>query len=155
MYADQFAWALPKLRLVALASIVFALAVFIDVGRSELLHNERIRSVDYHSGIRFTASTGNTTIRGRASVDLVVGDLLDVYQTPWLGKVRKVHVKSGTSQGAEFTVNEFLVVQMLSLLVLSMAGAVLSGRYRPDHAFTVGFVNCVGLFFLGICLLAI
>lgn len=155
LYATQFAQALPKLRLVAIVSIVFALAVLLDCQRSELLANERVRTIDFHSNNGFTVFTGNALIRGRANVELVAGDLLDVHRTPWLGKIRAIQVKSGTSRGTYLTINTFRVTWLLSLLALSTAGAVLSGRLRPDQAFSAGFVNCVCLFFLVICLLII
>ncbi|SES81748.1 J domain-containing protein [Hymenobacter actinosclerus] len=155
LYAAQFARALPKFRVVAWLSLLVALAVLIDCGRSQLLANESIRQIDYPGKREFVATTDNARIRSQADVELAVGDLLDVYQTPWLGKVREVHVKSGATQGSQFTVNNFRMVWLLSLVVLATAGAVLSGQFRPDQAFSAGFVNCVGLFFLGICLLVI
>ncbi|RFP65409.1 J domain-containing protein [Hymenobacter lapidiphilus] len=155
LYAKQFARALPKLRLVAVVSVLFVLAVVLDCQRSERLPNERVRAVDFHSNSGFTVSTGTVLIRGRANVDLAVGDLLDITRTPWLGKVRAIRVKSGASRGTHITINTFRMVWLLSVVVLGTAGAVLSGRLRPDQAFSAGFVNCVGLFFLGICLLII
>ena len=155
LYAAQFARALPILRVVAWTSALFALVVLIDCQRSELLRNEVIRSVRYSSSRNFDAQTDNTSIRGNAYVDLVPGDSLDVYRTPWLAKMREVHIKSGAARGTLFPVNRFGMVWLLSLLVLGTAGAVLSGQFRPDQAFSAGFVNCVGLLFLGICLLAI
>ncbi|MBT2559534.1 J domain-containing protein [Hymenobacter sp. ISL-91] len=155
LYAKQFAWALPKLRVVAVVSIFLALAVLLDCQRSALLTNEHVRTVEFQSNYGFTVSTGNTLIQGWKNVDLAVGDLLEVSRTPWLSKIRSVQVVSGASRGSHLTVNTFRLVRLLSVLVLGTAGAVLAGQLRPDQAFSFGFVNCVGLLFLGICLLMI
>ena len=153
LYAAQFARALPKLRLVAWVGLFFTLAVFIDCQRAKLLANESIRQIEYPGRNEFVASTDNARIRSRADVELAVGDLLDVYQTPWLRKIRVVQVKSGATRGGQFVVNEFRMVWLLSLVTLATASAVLSGRLRPEQAFSAGFVNCIALFFLGLCLL--
>ena len=132
LYAKQFAWALPKLRMVAVVSVLFALAVLLDCQRSELLPNERVQAADFYSNYGFTVSTGNILIRGWKNVDLAVGDLLEVSRTPWLGKIRSVQVTSGASRGSHLTVNTFTLVRLLSIVVLVTAGAVLSGGLRPD-----------------------
>ena len=152
-YATEFARVLPWLRLIAGITLAGTLLILFDLLRAERLPNETIRHVEYFFSRHFNVSTDHSSFQATARVDLSENDLVDVYQTPWLGKVREVHVRSGEERGTWILVSRFIPAWLLGLVVLGSAARLLAVALRPDYAFSAGFLNCASAFFLSLYLL--
>ncbi|SDX82932.1 J domain-containing protein [Hymenobacter psychrophilus] len=150
LYAAQFALFRPWLRAAAVLSLLLLGLLLADYMTSRLLPNETVQRFDYIKRSRrggdqsyLVFYTERARFRTPTTIDLEPGDQVRVEQTRLLGKPRTVLVLSGKLRGQRPTVARFGFLGALGPVVALSALGVLLLRLRADHAFTLGFINCV------------
>ncbi|HEX8350975.1 MAG TPA: J domain-containing protein [Hymenobacter sp.] len=159
-YAAEFGRIVPRLRTVAILSLLGALLVLIDFSRTEVLPNEAVEDFVYVSlqGRRtsttyFIVSTQHARFEVETTTNLEKGDRVTVRQTPWFRKVQQVNMHTDKPNEVELRTTNFLYAWMLIAILIGSAVGTLYSKLRLDQAFNLGFVNSVATILLILFLL--
>lgn len=149
-YAAEYRRIVPKLRIVAVLSLLGALLVMIDFSSTQVLQNETVqdfervhREIGRNSTTYFIVSTQHARFEVEVNTALEKSDWVTIEQTPWFKKVLEVRMHTGRPEEIELRTTNFAYAWSLIVILVASAVGTLYPKLRIDKAFDLGFVNSV------------
>jgi len=154
-YAAEYGRIVPKMRIVAVLSLICALLVVIDFSRTQVLQNEIVqdfervhREIGRNSTTYFIVSTQHARFEVEVNTALEKSDWVTIEQTPWFKKILEVRMHAGRPEEVELRTTNFTYAWALLIILVASAVGTLYPKLRIDRAFDLGFVNSVAVVLL-------